>query len=1018
MFYSYYDLSITQLKEDAKIIHKYSEEVVDERTFFELNTREDEVNELYITAHEQLDQIRRIANILYLYTAKRDDNGVLIYVVDGLDTGDEEFRHVGDPIEEEIIPMLEQSLNDEIILGDEILDTEWGIVYVAYFPFHDYEGNVIGAIGMEFDCESLYSAIRRTQIITVVLSIVVACGFVIISYLIIGKVVKNTKAVFQDMEESVITRDNLLRAVNDAAALLLTTGEDEDIEAPLMASMELIGRSIDTDRVHIWKIEPKSDAIYFYHVYCWLSEAGRNSTPMPVNQIYHLTFGPEWEQKAMNGEVFSQSVSKMQQSARVFFEYYGVRSTVFIPLFLDEVFWGIFSIDDCASERDFTTEEITILKSVSLMMVNSINRHALIAKRTKELAMQTEKLKEAEQVMAAQYVEANKLRDAAEAASRTKSAFLANMSHEIRTPMNAILGITEILLHDNTLPENIEEGLDIIYNSCDLLLGIINGILDLSKIEAGKLDISPAVYNLSNLIQDSVQLNIMRADSKPIEFVLQVDENLPAKLIGDELRIKQVLNNLLSNAFKYTDSGKVSMSVTSEAREDEHVTALVFTITDSGHGMTEEQLEMLFSKYSRFHNNRDIHIEGTGLGLAITKELITLMIGKIEVESEPGKGTRFVVTLPQRTVGRVLLGSETAKSLENCQTRYVTHKKRAEFVRTPMTYGKILIVDDVETNIHVAVGLLKLYRLQIDTAMSGAEVIRKIEDGNKYDVILMDHMMPEMNGMEVTHRLREMMYTAPIVALTANAVAGQADMFLRNGFDYFISKPIDIRQLDAMLNKFVRDETREKTEISNGLQKSLRPGSSVFSGRSIDGLDIRKSLRRYNKDDKVLTRILRAYAASISGSLGVLESVNETNLQDYRIIVHALKGTSYDIFANQIGHDAEALESAAINGDIDYITGHNPGFVESIEKISNDIKTLLADIDAVSPKPEKDKPERDALIKLRDACQHNNMNEADAAMEEIEAYRYTSGKELVEKLRMSVDLMDFAKITEILSDLL
>ena len=397
-----------------------------------------------------------------------------------------------------------------------------------------------------------------------------------------------------------------------------------------------------------------------------------------------------------------------------------------------------------------------------------------------------------------------KLRAMAEDASRAKSSFLSTISHEIRTPLNAILGITEIRLMDKNIAGGIRDDLMKIYSSSDVLLKIINDILDLSKIEAGKLSIVTKEYEVASLISDTVQLNILRLGSKPVEFKMRVDDCLPTHALGDELRVKQILSNLLSNAFKYTERGEVALDVGMKEAEDNTQFVLEITVTDTGVGMTKEQVDAIFDEFTRFYES-GTGAEGTGLGMSITQNLVGLMGGGLTVESEVGRGSVFSVTLPQgRVPGAGAVGRELAGNLE--QFRSIGVRAAPEdIVREPMPYGRILVVDDVEVNIYVVMGLLVPYGLQVDEASSGREAIEKIRQGNEYDIVFMDHMMPEMDGIEATKTIREMGYKKPVVALTANAVAGQSDMFLRSGFDDFISKPINVRSMNAILNKFVRD---------------------------------------------------------------------------------------------------------------------------------------------------------------------------------------------------------------------
>jgi signal transduction histidine kinase/FixJ family two-component response regulator len=398
----------------------------------------------------------------------------------------------------------------------------------------------------------------------------------------------------------------------------------------------------------------------------------------------------------------------------------------------------------------------------------------------------------------------------AENANRAKSRFLATMSHEIRTPMNAIIGVAEIQFQRGGMSEELTRAMDTIRGSALGLLGIINDILDLSKIETGQFEIRPAEYDVPSMINDAVQLNLFRIGSKPIEFNLDVDENIPSQLGGDELRIKQILTNILSNAFKYTERGSVTLSVRPDETEDG--VSLVFKVADTGQGMKPEDLKRLFSEYSRFNEDANRATEGAGLGMSITHSLVQMMDGSIDVESEYGKGSVFTVTLPQKRLGEEVIGPELAQSLRDFQFMRDRKDVNAQVIREPMPYGSVLIVDDVDVNIYVAEALMAVYDLQIETASSGFSTLDKIKDGASYDVIFMDHMMPEMDGVETTQRLRGLGYDAPIVALTANAITGSDKMFLENGFDGFISKPIDIRQLNAVLNKFVRDRHRMEAE--------------------------------------------------------------------------------------------------------------------------------------------------------------------------------------------------------------
>jgi PAS domain S-box-containing protein len=560
----------------------------------------------------------------------------------------------------------------------------------------------------------------------------------------------------------------------------------------------------------------------------------------------------------------------------------------------------------------------------------------------------------------------------AEAANKAKSTFLSTMSHEIRTPMNAILGITEIQLQNDALDQDVREALEKIYTSGDLLMGIINDILDLSKIEAGKAELSIVKYDIANLISDTIQLNLMSIGDKPIEFILYADENMPVSLLGDEHRIKQILNNLLSNAFKYSMEGTVKLSASTEPVDgNENGVILVFTVSDTGRGMTKEQTEKLFEEYSRFNLEASRSTEGTGLGMSITNNLVHLMNGEISIESEPGKGAVFTVRLPQGKAGNAVLGREATKNLQEFRASGRAQLKRVKISREPMPYGSVLLVDDIETNIYVASGLLSPYQLKIDSAASGAGAIEKIKDGNVYDIIFMDHMMPQMDGIEATKIIRSMGYKKPIVALTANAVRGQEDIFLGNGFTDYIFKPIDIRELNAILNKLIRDiqppeviETARKNAVNEQLpddepQSLISPNLAEVFTR--DALKVLAELEDISKKD--------AYN-------------NKDNLRTYVISVHGIKNALAGIKEKDLSATALKLEQAGREENIDVIKRETPAFIDSLRAVVEEIRPKK-EKSAVGKDDEDKQNLTEMLFAIKTACGDYDTKSAEKPLAEL-----------------------------------
>ncbi|MDR0322736.1 MAG: transporter substrate-binding domain-containing protein [Treponema sp.] len=409
--------------------------------------------------------------------------------------------------------------------------------------------------------------------------------------------------------------------------------------------------------------------------------------------------------------------------------------------------------------------------------------------------------------------EAMKAYAQAEYATKAKSRFIANMSHEMRNPMNVIIGLTGLLLEEENTPDKTKDTLEKINTAGNTLMGLISNVLDISKVESGKMELIPVQYDVPSLLNDVITLNIIHLEDKPITFKLDIDENLPLMLFGDDIRIKQILNNLLSNSFKYTKRGRITLSA--NCSKDKVGVWLSFCVSDTGIGIHKEDMPKLFSDYNQVDVSAHRGIQGTGLGLSITKKIVELMDGGISVESEYGKGSAFRVRIRQGFVSSRTIGKETAGNLRTF--RYTDKEKQGheKLERADLSYARVLVVDDFPTNLDVAAGMLRKYKMHVDCVMSGQEAVDRIAIGAPaYDAIFMDHMMPGMDGIEATAAIRALntnyAKNIAIIALTANAVAESEKMFLENGFDAFLPKPFNTMSLDSVVQRWVRDLTKEQ----------------------------------------------------------------------------------------------------------------------------------------------------------------------------------------------------------------
>jgi len=674
--------------------------------------------------------------------------------------------------------------------------------------------------------------------------------------------------------------------------------------------------------------------------------------------------------------------------------------------------------------------------------------------------------------------------DKAENALKAKNNFLAKMSHEIRTPMNAIIGMSELALRTEKLTTAKEHVLTIKQAGVNLL-SIINDILDFSKIESGKMEIVPINYLFSSLVNDVISIIRMRVIDSRLQFVVNIDSNIPNALFGDETRFRQVLLNVLSNAVKYTKEGFLSFSVSGKITEDNTV-LLTIDIADSGIGIKQEDIEKLFGDFVQVDLVANKDVEGTGLGLAITKNLVKAMGGDISVHSEYGKGSIFTITLPQKISSpeplamvenpeeksvlvyelEQIYADSMIRNIDNLGVNCVRIKnddelreklKAKDYSFIFVTYvllqnvkkilselsskaqivvlagfgnaiadkdlstlvmpvysiaianilngmsdifsysantnatvmfnapnARILVVDDISTNLQVAEGLMQPYKMQVDLCLSGAGSIQAVKE-KRYDLVFMDHMMPEMDGIEATKCIRKLggeYLSLPIIALTANAVSGVKEMFLTNGFNDFLSKPIDTVKLNAVLEKWLPKEKREKAK------KEIKTNEEINSNIEIDGVDVKKGISMMGGSVKNYLQTLAVFHKDGIQKIGEIKKCLETdNYPLYTTYVHALKSASANIGADEISETAKALEIAGNQEDMNFIGLRNAAFLAALQMLLDNISTVLS---ANNESKRKESVDIDALrsrlAKLKEAFNAFDLDTIDGIANDLKEF--------------------------------
>ncbi len=525
-------------------------------------------------------------------------------------------------------------------------------------------------------------------------------------------------------------------------------------------------------------------------------------------------------------------------------------------------------------------------------------------------------------------------------ASHAKSDFLSSMSHEIRTPINAVLGMNEMILRENK-QKNIAEYARNINSAGQTLLALINDVLDFSKIESGKMEIVPDKYNLFEVLKDSYNMISMRARDKNLKLEVENDAKIPYRLYGDEIRVRQIIFNLLTNAVKYTKEGKVTLSV-DWVRKNKETMILKVSVRDTGIGITEENRKVLFESFERIEEKKNRHIEGTGLGLSITKQLLDLMGGNIMVESEYGVGSTFTVEIPQKVLSEVPMGN----FYERYEASVAKVEKEKKKDRLEAPDARLLVIDDMPMNLDVVTALLKRTKIHVERASSGEEGLDKIKK-KKYDVILLDHMMPEMDGIETLQRVRALKDNinegTPVIAMTANAVIGAKEEYLNAGFQDYLSKPVKGEDLEAMIWKYMPKHLIQRTSEGEGEVEVQTAVSDEELLEALYFLDTESGMMYSGGTVELYRDILVSYIGKSNLSEQLQETFEKKNWADYSTHIHALKSASLSIGATELSADAKELEMAAKEGNVEFVEKYHDDVMKDYTELLKKLRLILGE---------------------------------------------------------------------------